>query len=67
MKEKYRWNYDIKIKTSEGEYIYENEPLENIGKRANQHPNYSEVRAVHRKVLVRKPIQMKGGKTKLVT
>ena len=73
MDEKYRWNYDIKIVTKDGIVKYENEPLESIGKMALKHTPYdsleatrhkplifSEVRAIHKKALVRKP--MKKGK-----
>ena len=67
--ERKSYNYDIKIITKDGIITYENEPLENIGKRAEQHPSYAEIRAVHRKVLTRnvptykpngKPIGRKG-------
>ena len=36
MKEQYKWNYNIKIKTKEGTYEYEDEQ-ENIGKLAEKH------------------------------
>lgn len=36
MKEDYRWNYQIRIKTKEGTYEYEDEQ-ENIGKLAEKH------------------------------
>ena len=36
MKEQYRWNYNIKIKTKEGTYEYEDK-LENIEKLMNEH------------------------------
>ena len=45
MKEPYIWNYNIKIKTQEGEFEYEKETLENIENLLAQHQDYTEVRA----------------------
>lgn len=36
MKEQYKWNYNIKIKTKEGTFEYEDK-LENIEKLMNKH------------------------------
>ena len=36
MKEQYKWNYNIKIKTKEGTYEYEDK-LENIEKLVDEH------------------------------
>lgn len=44
MKEPYRWNYNIKIKTKEGTFEYEDK-LENIETLLEKHPNYEEVSA----------------------
>lgn len=45
MKEDYKWNYDIKIKTKEGEFEYEKEDLSNIGLLLEKHKDYTEVQA----------------------
>lgn len=45
MKEPYRWNYNIKIKTTTGEFEYEKENLENIDLLISKHQDYTEVRA----------------------
>lgn len=44
MKEPYRWNYNIKIKTKEGTFEYEDK-LENVDKILEKHPNYEEIQA----------------------
>lgn len=44
MYEQYKWNYDIKIKTKEGTFEYEDE-LENIDTILKKHPNYEQVEA----------------------
>ena len=44
MKEPYKWNYSIKIKTKEGTYEYEDK-LEHIDKIIEKHPNYEELKA----------------------
>lgn len=48
MKEDYRWNYNIKIKTKDGEFEYEKETLENLELLLQKHPNYESVEAVHK-------------------
>ena len=48
MKEDYKWNYDIKIKTKEGTFEYEKETLENLDLLLEKHPNYESVEAVHK-------------------
>jgi hypothetical protein len=55
MKEKYNWDYTIKIKTKEGIFEYEKETLDNIDLLLEQHKDYEEVRAEHikSKVLVK--------------
>ena len=45
MKERYKWNYNIKIKTKEGTYEYENEDLHNIDLILMKHPDYEEIKA----------------------
>lgn len=52
MKEPYRWNYTIRVKTKEGTFEYE-DTLENIDRVLERHPNYEEVQATHRKSLVK--------------
>ena len=53
MKQPYIWNYDIKVKTKEGEYNYERETLEKIDDILEKHPNYEMVHAVYTKKLVK--------------
>lgn len=57
MKEPYRWDYNIKIRTKEGTYEYEKESLDNIDLLLMKHPDYNEVRATQNKPksLVKKP------------
>jgi hypothetical protein len=45
MKEQYKWNYNIKIKTKEGTYEYEKENLDNIDLLLEKHKDYEEVEA----------------------
>ena len=45
MKEDYRWNYTIKIKTKEGTYEYEKESLDNIDLLLEKHKDYEEIEA----------------------
>ncbi len=56
MKEPYRWNYTIKVKTKDGEYTYEKETLENIDLLLEKHKDYTEVKATKKepKKLVKK-------------
>ena len=49
MKEPYRWNYTIRIKTKDGTYEYEKETLDNIDMILAKHPSYEEVQATHNK------------------
>lgn len=49
MKEDYKWNYNIKIKTKDGTYEYEDVPLEDMTLLVLKHPNYESVEAVHKK------------------
>ena len=53
MNEQYKWNYDIKVRTKEGEYHYERETLEKIDDILEKHPDYDVVHAVHTKKLVK--------------
>ena len=50
MKEQYKWNYNIKIKTKEGTYEYEKESLDNIDLLLEKHPDYEEIKAEKAKV-----------------
>ena len=45
MKEQYKWNYNIKIKTKEGTYEYEKESLDNIDLLLEKHKDYEEIEA----------------------
>lgn len=47
MKEKYKWDYNIKIKTKEGTFEYENETLDRLDYLLSKHPNYEELKAEH--------------------
>lgn len=47
MKTEYVWNYDIKVKDKNGEYVYEKETLEHLLEILKQHPEYTEVQAKH--------------------
>lgn len=55
MKEQYKWNYNIKIKTKEGTYEYEDVPLEDIVLIDLKHPNREELKA--EKVKVKKLVR----------
>lgn len=55
MKEQYKWNYNIKIKTKEGAYEYEDVPLEDIVLIDLKHPNREELKA--EKVKVKKLVR----------
>lgn len=48
MKEEYKWNYNIKIKTKDGTFEYEKEDLSNIDLLLEKHPGYEEIEAVHK-------------------
>lgn len=52
MKEPYRWDYNIRVKTKEGTFEYE-DTLENIDRVLERHPNYEEVQATHNKQLAK--------------
>ena len=45
MKEQYKWNYTIKIKTKEGTFEYEKESLDNIDLLLEKHKDYEEIEA----------------------
>jgi len=45
MKEQYKWNYLIKVKTKEGTFEYEKEDLTDIDLILMKHPKYDELRA----------------------
>ena len=45
MKEQYKWNYNIKIKTKEGTFEYEKESLDNIDLLLEKHKDYEEIEA----------------------
>jgi len=47
MKEQYKWNYNIKIKTKDGTYEYEDVPLEDMTLLVLKHPEYTELQAKH--------------------
>ena len=47
MKEPYRWNYNIKIKTKDGEYTLEKVPLDDIGDLIDRYPGYEGMEAKH--------------------
>ena len=47
MKTEYVWNYKIKVKDKNGEYVYEDETLENLQDIILQHPHYEEIKAEH--------------------
>ena len=49
MKEQYKWNYTIKIKTKDGTYEYEKEDLSNIDLLLEKHKDYEEVQATYNK------------------
>ena len=53
MKEQYRWNYTIKIKTKNGTYEYEKEDLSNIDLLLEKHKDYEEVQATYNKSKVK--------------
>jgi len=55
MKEPYRWNYTIKIKTKDGTYEYE-QPIEKLEELLEKHKDYTEVNATKKepKKLVKK-------------
>ncbi len=44
MKQPYNWDYNIKVRTKEGTYEYEDK-LENVDKILKEHPNYEEIQA----------------------
>ena len=47
MKEQYKWNYNIKIKTKEGTYEYE-QPIEKLEELLEKHKDYTELQATQR-------------------
>ena len=62
MKEQYRWNYTIKIKTKDGEYEYEKETLDNIDLLLEKHKDYEEVQAIHKEEKCKKKVLKKQEK-----
>lgn len=46
-KTEYVWNYNIKVKDANGEYVYERETLEHLLEILKQHPDYEEVQVKH--------------------
>lgn len=48
MKEQYKWDYTIKIKTKTGAFEYEKQTLENIDLLLEKHPDYEEFIAEHK-------------------
>ena len=59
MKEQYKWNYNIKIKTKEGTYEYENEDLRNIDLLLMKYPDYEEIKAEHKEEKCKKKVLKK--------
>ena len=59
MKEQYKWNYTIKIKTKSGTYEYEKEDLSNIDLLLEKHKDYEEVKAEREKTLCKKKVLKK--------
>lgn len=57
MKEDYKWNYDIKIKTKEGTFEYEDVPLEDIVLIDLKYPNREELQATPTKALGKKNVR----------
>ena len=55
-KEPYEWNYTIKIKTKDGEFNYEHETLDKLGKILEKYPSTDEVRMSAEKPKVKKKI-----------
>lgn len=53
MKEDFKWNYNIKIKTKEGTYEYEKEDLSNLDLLLEKHPDYEEIKATKEKPKVK--------------
>lgn len=45
MKEDYRWDYQIRIKTKDGTFEYEKESLDNIDLLLEKHKDYEEISA----------------------
>ena len=53
MKDQYKWNYTIRVKTKDGTYEYEEETLDNIENIIKQHKDYEELKATHKKPLTK--------------
>lgn len=53
MKEPYRWDYTIRIKTKEGTFEYEKDNVLEAVKMAEQHPDYEELYVQHKKQLTK--------------
>lgn len=59
MKEQYKWNCNIKIKTKDGTYEYEKEDLSNIDLLLEKHKDYEEVQATHKEEQCKKKVLKK--------
>lgn len=53
MKEPYRWDYTIRIKTKDGTFEYEKDNVLEAVKMAEQHPDYEELYVQHKKQLTK--------------
>ena len=61
MKEPYRWDYTIRIKTKDGTFEYEKDNVLEAVKMAEQHPDYEEFYMQHKKPLA-KVMKLNRGK-----
>ena len=59
MKEQYNWNYNIKIKTKDGTYEYEDVPLEDIVLLDLKHPDREELKATKEETKCKKKVLKK--------
>ena len=50
MKEQYRWDYTIRVKTKEGTFEYEKDNVLEAVKVVEQHPDYEEFYMQHKKL-----------------
>ena len=66
MKEPYRWDYHIRIKTKEGTFEYDKEDLSGIDLLLEKYPDYEEVQASQNKpkTLVKKPGGFRNAKNR---
>ena len=58
MKDQYRWNYNIKIKTKDGTYEYE-QPLDKLEELLQKHKGYEEVQATKPKSNTKRLVKKK--------